>query len=205
MKTHRFAAVIAALLWATAAECACPNLVDCPEKENDGGVWVVGHSPEFPAALIGLTAGGALWEGDRTRMGATLWRSVDSAALSGIVTTGLKLAFQRKRPRQSDDPNVWFAGTRYQSFPSGDVSVIAALVTPAIIEYGTTDWPVYALVVLPVFDMFARIRHKAHWTTDVLAGAVIGAGAGWCAHGLPHPLIVTILPDSLRAGLMVRF
>jgi undecaprenyl-diphosphatase len=205
MNAYKSMIVAAVLLWASAADCACPNLVDCPENRDADGIWVVGHSPEFPAVLIGLTAGAALWEGDRSRFGGTLWRSVDSAALSGIVTTGLKLAFQRKRPIQSDNPNDWFAGPRYQSFPSGDVSVTAALVTPVILEYGPTCWPVYGLAALPVYDMFARTRYKAHWTTDVLAGAVIGAGIGWFAHEMSHPLIVTVLPDGLRAGLTVRF
>jgi undecaprenyl-diphosphatase len=117
----------------------------------------------------------------------------------------LKLTFQRERPTQTNDPDEWFTGVKHQSFPSGDVSVAAALVTPLILEYGPSHWEVYGLVVIPVYDMFARTKYRAHWWTDVVAGAVVGAGSGWFAHELSAPVIIQVFPEGMRAGLSKGF
>jgi len=196
---------VAAVLPASPAGSTCPNLVDCRIQEDTGGIWTVARSPEFPAVLIGLTAGGAVWQGDGTRLGRTLWQSLDAAAVSGAATFAVKCIFQRARPRQSTDPNEWFSGLSHQSFPSGDVSSVAALVTPVVLEYGPGSWLIYGLVAIPVFDMVARTKRRAHWWTDVLAGSAVGAGSGWLAHSLSSPLIVRLLPEGFRVGLTREF
>lgn len=149
----------------------------------------------------------ALWEGDHNKVGNTLWQSLDAAAVAGISTFALKISFQRARPHQAPGrPNDWFSGTSHKSFPSGDVSSIAALVTPPILEYGASDPWVYALAVLPAFDAAARVEYRDHYPTDVVAGLALGVASGWLAHHYrEHHIIVGFLPSGLLVGFKNKF
>lgn len=197
------AALLLALLDARAA--ACPDLIDCRGSGNKSGVWSIAPSPQFPAAVIGAAAAGALWEGGDTRLGRTLWQSLDASAITGAATLALKKTFQRKRPSESDSPTDWFSGPSHQSFPSGDVSATAAVVTPLIAEYSADRPAVWALAALPVFDAAARVQYRAHWPTDVIAGAAVGVGGGLLARRLKTPFFLSILPRGIAAGLKTRF
>lgn len=195
---------LSAVLLAARAS-ACPDLIDCRGNGDRSGVWSWAPSPWFPGAVVAAAAGGALWEGGDSRLGRTLWRSVDAAAVSGAATFGLKHAFQRERPSQADTPGHWFAGPHYQSFPSGDVSAIAAVVTPPIAEYGRDVPAVWALAALPVFDMAARVRYREHWPTDTLGGAAVGVASGLLAARFKTPLLLSVMPHGVAVGLKTRF
>jgi undecaprenyl-diphosphatase len=179
--------------------------LDHPVQQNTSGIWSIAKSPQFPAELIGLTLAGAIWEGGNNRLGKTLWQSVDAAAMVGISTQALKWTFQRTRPSATNNPDQWFQGVHNQSFPSGDVSSITALVTPIILEYHQTNPEVDALAAIPAFDMAARIKAHGHWMTDTVAGAVIGVASGYFAHQLNSPFILGLLPGGFYMGLHERF
>ena len=180
--------------------------LDHPVAQDTHGLYAIAKTPNFPAELITGTLAAALWEGGRSRLGHTLWQSVDAAALAGVSTQILKLTFGRDRPSQSpQDPHLWFQGIHSQSFPSGDVSSITALVTPLILSYRHRDPGVWALAALPAFDMVARVRAHGHWQTDVVAGAVIGALSGYYAHERRSPFILSLLPNGAYFGLKTLF
>ncbi len=179
--------------------------LDHPVQQNTSGIWSIAKSPQFPAELIGLTLAGAIWEGGNNRLGKTLWQSVDAAAMAGISTQALKWTFQRARPSSTNNPNRWFQGIHNQSFPSGDVSSITALVTPVILEYHKTNPAVDALAAIPLFDMAARIKAHGHWMTDTAAGAVVGVASGYFAHQFNSPFILGLLPGGFYMGLRESF
>lgn len=179
--------------------------LDHPVQQNTSGIWSIAKSPQFPAELIGLTLAGAIWEGGNNRLGKTLWQSVDAAAMAGISTQALKWTFQRTRPSATNNPGRWFQGVHNQSFPSGDVSSITALVTPIVLEYHQTNPEVDALAAIPVFDMAARIKAHGHWMTDTAAGAVVGVASGYFAHQLNSPFILGLLPGGLYMGMREGF
>ncbi|MHB8254150.1 MAG: phosphatase PAP2 family protein [Acidiferrobacter sp.] len=182
------------------------HYLDRPVAQKNNGIYAIAKTPTFPFELITLTLGAALWEGGQTRLGHTLWQSLDGAALAGVSTQLLKWTFQRNRPSQSpQNPNLWFQGIHSQSFPSGDVSSITALVTPLILTYQRRDPEVWALAALPAFDMVARVRAHGHWQTDVVAGAIVGALSGYYAHQRHSPLILSLLPQGLYVGLQADF
>ncbi len=187
------------------ADLAVLHRLDHPVHENNSGIWSIARTPYFPAELIGGTAIAAIFEGGQTRLGRTLWQSLDGAALAGASTYALKFTFGRERPSQTNNPNLWFMGAHAQSFPSGDVSSITGLVTPMILEYRRSDPAVYALAALPVFDMFARVKAHGHWETDVTGGALVGVLSGYFAHEMSHPLILSIMPHAVEVGLGRRF
>jgi undecaprenyl-diphosphatase len=149
--------------------------------------------------------GGALAFGDQDKLGDTFWRSVDALAVTSIGTEGLKLAFQRERPSQTDNPNHFFAGTHAQSFPSGEIAAMSAAVTPFIVNYGPDHPAVYALALLPVYDAIARVKTRGHWQSDVLVGAAIGTGVGLWATHRNSPLIIGWLPGGFQVGFIHHF
>jgi undecaprenyl-diphosphatase len=117
----------------------------------------------------------------------------------------MKRAFSRARPRQNNDPNAWFQGSGYESFPSGEVTLQASFVTPLIVNYaGENPW-IWSLEILPLYDAIARLKSQAHWQTDVIAGWALGTGVGFWTTRWNTPLTVRILPRGLSVGISKRF
>lgn len=139
------------------------------------------------------------------RLGDTFWRALDSVAVSQAIAQVGKLTFQRERPSQSDDPNLFFRGVRNSSFPSGEVTLVAGAVTPFIAAYGPEHPAAYALELLPLYDAMARVKVRGHWQSDVLAGWAIGTVAGIWASRRKSPLILGWLPGGFQVGFVHRF
>jgi len=155
--------------------------------------------------MIGGTVAGAVWLGGEDRLGKTFWQAADSSVAGAAISTTLKYAMGRPRPSQINDPCLWHQGSKYQSFPSGEVTLVTAVVTPFILEY-RQDYPwVYALYLLPVYDGIARMKVQAHWQTDVLAGFAIGTATGFLARVPENPVILSILPHGFMVGLKAAF
>jgi len=148
--------------------------------------------------------GGAAWEGAETRFGKTMWQGIDSQLVTVAATQVMKYSFARVRPADTDNPCEWFQHGNY-SFPSGEASSAAALVTPYILEYGSEYPWTYGLAILPLWIGAARVKNQAHWQGDVLVGWTVGGLAGWYAHSRETPLLVEILPHGVVVGLKTRF
>ena len=172
---------------------------------DNRGIWNRSIQKDLVYALAGGDVLGGLWEGGNTRLGHTFWQSIDATGLSALSSQALKLTFTRKRPSQSDSPNEWFRGSRYQSFPSGEVAAVSAVVTPFVLEYGPEDPWIYGLEVLPAYDAVARMKVHGHWQTDVLAGFAVGTLSGYYAHSRKEPFLLSVLPDGVEVGLRYRW
>jgi undecaprenyl-diphosphatase len=153
-------------------------------------------------ATVGV---GALWEGGEDRLGKTYWQSVDAAATSGVAAYALKYVFSRERPSQTSDPGRWFTGHGNQSFPSGEVTTVTALITPFVLEYGSEHPAVYALELLPVYDAVARMKTWGHWQTDVIAGYALGFAGGYFVRKLKTPLVIRVMPKGIQVGIRKQF
>ena len=173
---------------------------------DDRGIWARHNQLLlFDAMLVG-EAGVALWEGNDTRLGHTMWQSIDATMVGGVAAQGMKMAFSRARPNQSSDPDQWFQGSGHSSFPSGEVTVISAIVTPILLEYRHDEPWVYALEVLPLYDAIARVKVHGHWQSDVLAGYALGSAAGYYLHQRQNtPLVLSVLPHGFYIGFKKRF
>jgi undecaprenyl-diphosphatase len=172
---------------------------------DNSGIWKRSNQTLLIDGTILSVIGGSVLLGDQDTVGDTFWRSLDSLAISGAIAQSGKWIFQRERPSQTSDPNQFFKGTRYQSFPSGEVAAIAGAVTPFIAEYGRDHPAVYALELLPLYDAIARVKVRGHWQSDVLVGWGIGTAVGiWAAHR-DHPLIVGWIPGGFQVGYIHRF
>ena len=98
---------------------------------------------------------------------------------SGAITLGMKYAFNRARPfvtypllieKKSE------AGS--PSFPSGHTSSAFAAATSLSLMY--PKWYVIAPSLLWASAVgYSRMELGVHYPSDVLAGAIIGAGSAW--------------------------
>ncbi len=127
----------------------------------------------LPGVALGLVLLGVL--------GRTSWRTIVCAiaavAVAALSANVAQIAFGRPRPNQSGGAGV-FHGPRVSlereavSFPSGEAatSFAGAAVWGRIIRRGRRAW--YALAALAAV---ARLINGAHYVSDVVAGAWLGA------------------------------
>lgn len=123
--------------------------------------------------------------GDETLSRAAL-HAGRAAIVAGGITTALKLSFGRSRPSQSEDADVFRPFGGWNSFPSGH-TMLAFAVATAIAEETPDNWSGVALYGLATATAFARVNDDRHWTSDVLAGALVGhLSARWLSrrHGV---------------------
>jgi membrane-associated phospholipid phosphatase len=172
---------------------------------DENGIWARKYQTALQDGVIALELAGSLWYGNDDELGHTYWQTLDSSVISGVAAQLLKYGFSRARPYQGDNPNAWFKGSGYESFPSGEVTLQASFVTPFIVNYARQDPWVWALELLPAYDAIARLKSQAHWPTDVIAGWALGTGVGYWSTTRAVPLSVQILPGGLSVGFSKRF
>ena len=207
MRLHAcLAAAITCLAFAAPAQAGGgPFGIDHRVAYDDSGIWKRSVQTDLSVGLGLAVVGGALWEGKDERFGKTLWQSVDAMAITAVTTQTMKWTFSRERPSESADPDAFFQGHGHQSFPSGEVAQMAAAVTPLVLEYGEEHPMVYALELLPAYDMVARVKVHGHWQSDVIAGLAVGTAVGWFAHRRNDSLVVGVLPAGLTIGWKKAF
>ncbi len=184
------------------AHAGGPFGFDHPIAYDNSGIWNRSYQKDLVLGSALTVLGGALFADNDTRLGRTFDQSLDAMIFTAAVTTTAKFAFARKRPNQTDDPNSFFAGRGNQSFPSGEVGQISAIVTPFIAEYRHDHPAVWLLAALPAYDAIARVKTRGHWQSDVLVGAAIGVGLGIYAHERASPFFAGYLPGG---GAMVGY
>jgi len=205
---RQFAAAMLCLalsLYPLARASGGPFGVDHRLHYDNSGIWKRGVQVKVEYATALTVLGGSLVLGDDDGVGDTFWRSLDAVAFSSVAAQAMKLTFQRERPIDTDDPDRFFEGTHNRSFPSGEVTMVSAAVTPFVVDYGRDHPSVYALELLPLYDAVARMKVRGHWQSDVLAGAALGTGIGIWASRTRSPVILGWLPGGFRVGLRFRF
>ena len=170
-------------------------------QKDESGFWGEHYNMPKYSALAVLSI--AAFEGSQSRLGETSYKSLEAGLLSQVVTEGLKKATDRTRPRNTDNPHDWGEGG--ESFPSGHVSGMTALVTPFILEY-QKDYPIMHLLwALPLHQMGGRLKAQAHWQSDVIVGALVGFASGYYSHKRDYPLIVSLSKDNFFLGIKHAF
>jgi membrane-associated phospholipid phosphatase len=142
---------------------------------------------------------------------------IASALASGIITPSLKAVLGRERPNQTTDPLVFrpFRGGDDLALPSGHATQ-AFVVASVISAHSDRLWVSASAYTLAGLVAFARVYHNAHWTSDVVAGALIGTLVGRSVVALnnrirsdDHSVRVVFAPifdhDTRGAGLTVVF
>jgi undecaprenyl-diphosphatase len=200
---------VIALMWVLAAPMAHAGGglfgIDHELPLDQNGIWARKYQTGIEYGAIAVEVAGSLWFGNDDELGHTFWQTIDASVLSGLTATILKRTTGRPRPYQANDPNAWFKGSSYQSFPSGEVTLQASFVTPFIVNYYKQYPWIWALTALPAYDAIARLKSQAHWQTDVIAGGLLGTGFGYWATTRNMPLSVQILPRGVSVGFNKRF
>lgn len=175
-------------------------------SQDDRGIWARHNQLLLIDAMLAGEGVVALWEGGDTRLGRTMWKSIDATVVGGVAAEGLKLAFTRARPSETTDPDQWFQGGGHASFPSGEVTIVSAIVTPLVLEYRHDHPAVYALELLPIYDAIARVKVHGHWQSDVLAGYALGSAAGYfMGRRTRTPVVLSVMPRGVYLGLRRSF
>ncbi|MGI2184240.1 phosphatase PAP2 family protein [Shewanella oncorhynchi] len=135
-----------------------------------------------------------------TAMGATLfyeesydgsWQLIQAAVSSRLIVEGLKYGVSKDRPDDSGD----------DSFPSGHTSDSFMAATFIQQRYGWQyGLPAY---VAASYVGYTRVASDQHYLEDVLAGAAIGALAGWYFTQPYEGITVTPIAGNGVYGLYV--
>lgn len=173
---------------------------------DDSGIWARKYQLGLLDLILAADVGAGIWEGADTRLGHVVWQSIDATVIASAVTELLKVSLSRQRPSQTNDPNEWFKGHGAESFPSGEVTAVSAIVTPLVLEYRSDDPAVYLLEGLPIYDAIARVKVHGHWQSDVIAGYLIGSTAGYFMQQRRNtPLVLSVMPHAVYIGLKKSF
>ena len=195
----------ALILASFAAQADGPFGIDHRFSFDNSGIWSRSNQKNLEMGSAALVVGGALWEGNDTRLGKTFWKSTESMLMGDALAQAGKLVFRRQRPIDGNDPSAWFKSSSNKSFPSGEVTHITAIVTPFIAEYGQDHPAIWALAALPLYDGLARMKSQAHWQSDVLAGMALGVGTGLYAGHDKNNWLVQALPGGMNIGFKKSF
>jgi membrane-associated phospholipid phosphatase len=111
-----------------------------------------------------------------------------ATALNAGLTTALKYTINRKRPFITYPDITRKSPAGSPSFPSGHTSGAFATATSLSLDY--PKW----YIIVPSFAWagtigYSRMHLGVHYPSDVLAGAVIGAGSAWVTHIVNKKLI----------------
>ncbi len=114
------------------------------------------------------------WQGGRLM---ALLAGVNAAALH-LLYPVIKKRFKRPRPFAVDPSLPSLLRTLDEhSFPSGHAMTLVGVLTPIVLL-----WPAAFLsaVVMACGMFWSRVATGHHYPSDVLAGATLGAGLGYC-------------------------
>lgn len=126
--------------------------------------------------IAGFYAGGKLFDSPRA-VAVGEDGLAASIIASGIITPFIKWAVGRVRPAETSDPTNFHPFDHSYSFPSGHTTQAFAVASVISAHYDSLaiSVPAYGIATLVGY---ARHQHNAHWTSDIVAGAVIGTTVG---------------------------
>ena len=182
------------------------NVKNIPDS-TAGTLTTVGQGTTLGS--LGLIYGWGLYSHNDEARHAVL-TGVEGIGLSSLLTVGIKAAFGRKRPNAGDGPRAFFKGG--QSFVSGDTTptfAAAATISEAFDYHWWAAIPAYSLAVM---TGVGRMGKDAHWASDILGSALVGAGTTELLFYLhrqrekPTSLIILpMLPGQGATGVNVGF
>ena len=165
-------------------------------KDNAADILKVTGQPEIwalvPAVMIGT--GLAFKKPGLTHAGL---RAVTSAALAGGVTALLKATFGRVRPDvEGSEPLDFDPFSGNVSLPSGHTSTAFGFAA-SLADDVHPLWAKIGLYTLATGTAWSRVYDNKHWTSDVVAGAVVGIASAkivrgsWQVWGIRMPAVFT--------------
>ncbi len=151
-------------------------------KVSDAGMY---GAVALSAAAAGLDA----WLAESDAPGSDFFTDAlvlaEATALAMVITDAIKLTVRRPRPNHYTVGAPVKAFRQQLSFPSGHTSTAAAVTTAYSVTFALrhpeSPWRFAVFggaAAISVVTGLARVAGGRHFYTDVLAGLLIGAGAG---------------------------
>ncbi|MCX7875790.1 MAG: phosphatase PAP2 family protein [Melioribacteraceae bacterium] len=106
---------------------------------------------------------------------------IQTTFYSGLITSGLKIAFGRARPftekGSKDFGNLFLLDDEFHSLPSGHTT-IAFSISSVLANNTESNW-LKVLCYVPAFlTATSRVYQDKHWLSDVFLGGIIGFTVG---------------------------
>jgi membrane-associated phospholipid phosphatase len=165
----------------------------------------MGQPEVYAVVALGTVTAGLVSGNDRlARAGG---RITGGLLLAGTVSSALKVAVGRRRPRLGEEQYNFHPLTSANSWPSGHATVAFALATSVSDEVHSTPVTI-GLYTLAGLTGWSRLNDNKHWLTDVLAGAAIGITSAklmnghWRVLGVGAP---RLLLEPGQVGLNLQF
>ena len=157
---------------------ADPGLRSEAQEHRDhasNSIAAIGNSFGLPRYMLPLLgAGYALGHlSGSPALRRAMLQAGSAALLASGITTALKYSLGRGRPGHMDDGDEFHPFSGSSSFPSGHTTFAFAIAT-AIAEQTPDRWSDVGLYGVATLTAFARVNDDRHWTSDVIAGALVG-------------------------------
>jgi hypothetical protein len=115
------------------------------------------------------------------RIAFAAMQGMKAIVLASAITGGIKMVFHRHRPGEEDGPyqfdGIGFS-TEHLSFTSGHTALAFALAGSLSGSFSDRPWVGIVSYSMASLVGISRIYDKAHWPSDVFAGAIVGYVVG---------------------------
>jgi membrane-associated phospholipid phosphatase len=142
---------------------------------STNGIARIGNALGSPKYVV--PALGAVWLASRVTSDQAIGRAAIHAGEAGLLASGIsgviKFGLGRVRPLDGADPDRFRPLNGNGAFPSGHTTLAFAVAT-ALARDTPDRWTDIGLYGLASLTALSRLNDDRHWTSDVIAGAVIG-------------------------------
>ena len=149
------------------------------EKGASEFMQVVSRYGDWPEhAALGVVCLAVAWFRGSRRWMRIFTAMIVACALAGISARVVKIAAGRARPNVQTEAgwNGPKLSARYHAFPSGHTAASTAFFA----TLAFASWRIGAgFLVIPLLIGFSRMYVAAHYLSDVVAAAIIGAVCAW--------------------------
>jgi len=167
-----------------------------------------GTTQAFAISAVLIGSGVVFKDANVTSMGR---EAIEASIFTGLIAAVAKRAFGRQRPIDANDETVFLFGSSNQSFPSGHTT--EAFTVASVIAARSSGWVVptlaYTAASLVAYD---RLNDRAHFPSDVVAGAALGISVGrFVVHRhqpkepAAHTVELEVVPIRNGASVVARF
>lgn len=151
----------------------------------DGSMHLISQST-YPIALavpLGQLLYSVIQHDEKSILNAA--QTIGGLVFTTAITYGIKYSIQRERPYIAHPQYKPYEYDKSPSMPSGHTSFAFATATSLSLEY--KKW----YVVVPAYLYagavgYSRIQLGAHYPSDVLVGAAVGAGSAFVSYKVSH-------------------
>jgi membrane-associated phospholipid phosphatase len=156
---------------------------------SDGFYRFVSNSDAYLVISIPAAMGtaGLIKHNDKLFRNACV--TIAAVGVNEVVTAAMKYTINRDRPFVTYPDIYKKSGAGSPSFPSGHTSSAFAVATSLTLAY--PKW----YIIVPSYTWagtvaYSRMDLGVHYPSDVLAGAIIGAGSAWLTYAVNKKLSI---------------